>query len=859
MKKILLLSVLAVILGSPNLNAQSWLRQIPTDAGGRLDYMAAKMFVESFRNENPATPLPGEKQFLRSKFFLEGRIQEDGSLPVGIYWEEAKRVISERTLIRSPQTPWVFIGPDNSTIGINSGIVGGSGRIDCIAFHPTDPNIFYVGAPCGGMWKTTDGGGSWEPLTDGLPTLGISDIDLDPEDPNTIFICTGTRDVWWETFSVGILKSEDGGITWQETGLQYEIQQNRAVHELWICPTDPLKMVAATTVGLYYSADGGDSWTKVYSGNFMDLEQKPGDPAVIYASTFNYYYCGATVFRSTDSGASFSVLNTGIPSSQVNRITIGVTPADPDVVYALCSACSDNGFFGLYRSSDAGETWAKAPNSNNINVLSWLPHGHDQGGQGFFTLALSVDPQNPDHLHAGGVNIWESTDGGDIWTLNAQYYGSGAQYVHADIHTLAYNPADQTHYNTNDGGVYTYVESTGDWVNISNGLHIMQFYRLGSFRENENRILGSPQDNGTVLFTDSVQYELILAEACDNFFDYDDPDTMYFGGYGAGIRRSYTGGYNSFGITPPGESKLRFNPPVIMHPSDPKILYCGFKDVWRSENRGSSWTNLTNGLTNATDLQSLEVAPSDPQYIYTATYYQIWRTKNGGAEWENIRTGLPAGAPISDIAVSTADPEHIWVTFLGWNSGFKVFHSADAGDTWQNATGNLPNLPANCVAYEPGSDDAVYVGTDVGIYYTNANLTEWIDYSQDLPNVMIDELEIHPASGKILAATYGRGMWWNWLADPATVGIQDRVKKELKVYPNPTADLVMIEATPPGPGIYTISLVNATGQTVLRKSIRSTGMVIRTKADVSMFPAGMYSLILSGAGVNDHEKVIIAR
>ncbi len=838
-------------------SSQPWLKTISPDASGRPDYRETKKYLETFRNQNPELPVKGEKQFLRSQFFLDGRIGDDGYLPSGIYWEEGKKVIASRSLTEATQTPWVYRGPLNSTIGINSGEVGGSGRIDCIEFHPADSDIFYVGAPCGGLWRTTNGGSGWECLTDALPTLGISDIDLHPMDPNTIFICTGTRDVWWETFSVGILKSEDAGETWTETGLAYSLEQNKSVHELLINPANPLIMVAATGAGLYRSVDGGDTWTIIKTGNFMELAQKPGDPSTIYATNFNFYNCGAKIYRSVDAGTTFQLMNTGIPPAGVNRITLGVTPADPEVVYALCSNCADAGFYGLYKSADHGTSWVKCPNSNNLNLLGWQPNGLDAGGQGWFTLSLSVDPLNANHLHVGGVNIWESSDGGDIWTLNAQYYGAGAEYVHADIHGLVYNPLGNTLYNTNDGGIYRYNGSPDGWVNISDGLHIMQFYRVGAWKQDETRILGSPQDNGTVLFRDSLQYELILAEACDNFFDYNQPDTCYYGGYGAGIQRSKNGGLSSGSITPMGESKYRFNPPFIMHPTDPAILYCAFKNVYRSANRGSAWTKLTQDLSGGNDFTCLEVAPSNPDYIYAATQNQIWRTTDGGTNWENVRPGLPTGKKMTDIAISAGNPELVWVTFSGFSAGIKVFRSENGGQTWQNVSMNLPNMPANCLAVEPGSNNAIYVGTDVGIYYTNDNLSEWIDYSNQLPNVMIDELEVHTLSGKIVAATYGRGMWENSLADPLSVGIRKTIDHRFSVYPNPASEKLFIEFTPPGPGLYSLTIINVAGQVAGQKEIRSAGMMSRSHMDVSKLLPGYYLLRLTGNGITYNRTVLV--
>jgi len=853
-KSFLLFAMIIVCLTA---SSQSWLKLIPPGADGRPDYCETKKYQETFRSQNPETPLNGEKQFLRSKFFLDGRIREDGHLPTGLYWEEGKKVIANRSLNKSSQTPWVYRGPFNSTIAINTGRVGGSGRIDCLEFHPSDPGIFYAGAPTGGLWRTSDGGSNWECLTDELPTLGISDIDLHPQDPNTIFICTGSRDVWWENFSVGILKSEDAGETWTETGLHYVLQQNRSVHELLINPANPSIMVAATGNGIYRSHDGGDNWTLIMGGNFMDLAQKPGDPSTIYATNFNYYNCGAGVYRSLDAGASFQPVITGISSSEVNRITIGVTPADPEVVYALCSRCDNNAFYGLYKSTDDGATWVKTPNSGNLNLLGWQPNGLDVEGLGWYALSMSVDPTNPNHLFIGGVNIWESTDGGDIWTLNAQYYGSGAEYVHADHHTLVYNPVDGTHYSANDGGIYRFTGSPDGWVSISDGLHIMQFYRVGVWRQDENRVLGSPQDNGPVLFTDSVHYELIVAEACDNFFDYNQPDTCYYGGYGAGLLRSKTGGISSNYITPPGESRYTFNPPFIMHPTDPAILYCAFKNIYRSNNRGSIWTKLTQDQSGGIDFSCLEVAPSDPDYLYAAYYNQIWRTSDGGTNWENISSGLPSGEMLTDIVISAGDPELVWVTFSGYSPGVKVFRSGNGGQAWQNVSMNLPNIPANCLAYEPGPDNAVYVGTDVGIYYTNDHLSEWIDYSEELPNVMIDELEVHTLSGKILAATYGRGMWENNLADPLTVGIRKTIAQNFSVYPNPASEKIWIEFTPPGPGLFIVTIINANGQVVGRKELRSTGMMVRTQLDVSLLSAGYYQIHLSGTNANYSRAVVV--
>ncbi len=856
LKQLLLLT--ALILGSYSLSAQNQLHQPPTNNDGRPDYLEAKKFVDEFRKANPDEPLKWEKQFLRAEFFMNGRVDETGHLPSGTYWEEARKAIEARKFKNSNRSEWEPLGPFNSTVGIVSGRTGGSGRLDCIGFHPTDPDIIYVGAPTGGLWKTEDGCQTWATLTDNLPSLGISDVDLHPNNPETIFICTGTRDTWWETFSVGILRSDDGGQSWNETGLSYDINQNRAVHELFINPDDPLIMIAATNLGIYRSTDGGEVWNVVKYGNFMELQVRPGDNNVIYATTFTYQNSGASIFKSIDAGLTCDALeNTGIEPSDVNRITIAVTEANPMVVYALCSAVSDLGFYGLYRSDDDGETWYKTANTDNKNLLGWAPNGLDAGGQGYFTLSVAVSPVNPDEVYVGGVNIWKTSDGGTSWTLNAQYYGSGATYAHADVHMLTYNPFNGVLYNTNDGGLYKHLLLDDDWVNLSDGLQIMQFYKAGAFSQDEYRLLGSPQDNGTVLFEQDNHFEIMLAEACDNFFDHNDPQIFYCGGYAAGLRRSTNGGYSTYSVHPPGETKNIFNPPFMIHPTETEVLYCAFTDAWRSDNSGTNWTNLTNNLTGGAFFRSMEVAPSNPDYIYAATFSQIWMTSDAGLSWTNIKPGLPSGAQMSDITVSTENPEHVWVTYSGFASGYKVYHSSDAGESWENISLNLPNLPVNCITCEPNSDDAIYVGTDVGIYYKNNNLDEWIDYSDGLPNVMVDELEVHPNSGKILAATFGRGMWENWLADPIFVGVDEEDGFRAKIYPNPANQQLTIDLTGTHAEDLSCSLFNAQGRLVSRQNIQGSVNFSGIHLDVSEFPKGLYTVLISGKDFEITKKIMI--
>nr|MBA3972028.1 glycosyl hydrolase [Bacteroidota bacterium] len=287
---------------------------------------------------------------------------------------------------------------------------GGAGRLNCIAFHPTNPNIIWVGAPAGGLWKTTDAGATWSTNTDNLPTLGVNDIAIDATNTNIMYIGTGDQDAS-DTYGIGVLKSFDGGVTWNITGLNWTTNLGRSVGRVLINPNDNNMIFAATSSGAYRSTDAGATWTKVLStGNIKDMEFKPGDPTVVYAAG------AAGFYRSINSGASFTLVPTsaGLPTiTGVNRIAIAVTPADPTYVYLLYSASSDSGFKGLYLSMNSGASFTMRSNSPNLLGYDW--DGSDSGGNGWYTLSIAASPTDPNELLVGGVNIWKSYDAGATW------------------------------------------------------------------------------------------------------------------------------------------------------------------------------------------------------------------------------------------------------------------------------------------------------------------------------------------------------------------------------------------------------------------------------------------------------------
>lgn len=689
----------------------------------------------------------GWKQFRRWEYMMEQRVSERSKrLDPSALWAIYQQSLQAQNLRGGGGNQWTHMGPYDAP---GSGNSGGIGRVNCIAFHPTDNSTIWIGAPAGGLWKTTDGGASWSTLTDLLPNLGVSDIAIDPADTDIMYMATGDKD-GQDTYTYGLLKSTDGGNTWNTTGLSYNVSNGRRINRILIHPGNSDILLAATSAGIYRSTDAGANFN-LESGttNYMSMEFKPGDPNTVYAGT-----SGGSIFRSTNNGQSWSQITSGLPSStNVGRVELAVSADNAEYVYALFAA-NDNGFYGLYQSTNSGTAFSLR--SDSPNLLGWDTDGNDSGGQGWYDLSLSVDPTNVNRVTVGGVNVWQSTNGGSSWTLVAHWYGGGgADYVHADQHKLTYSPTG-TLFSGNDGGIYYTTNNGNTWIDISDGLHITQYYRLGTSAQNANLVICGAQDNGTHL-TDNPSWDRVVGgDGMEALISPSDADIMYASLYYGEIRKSTNGG-NSFSSVGPNADGAWVTP-YVMDGSNQNNLWAGYDEVYRTTNGASSWSAISSNLTGGSTLKSIAVAKSNTNVIYAATYDDIYKTTNGGSNWSNITSGLP-NQNITYIAVHPTDPNTLWVTFSGYSAANKVYYSTNGGSSWTNITGSLPNLPVNCIVYREGSNDELYVGTDVGVYTRDNTTNDWIGFNNGLPNVIVNELEIQYSSNRLRAATYGRGLW----------------------------------------------------------------------------------------------------
>jgi len=681
------------------------------------------------------TPQKGQgyKQFKRWEYFWQSRLLKDGKLPTSaIIWEGIKEAKSKH-IVEANRTvsQWIPMGPFDYTL--TGSWSAGHGRVNTVVADPNESNTIYIGAPAGGIWKSTNAGQTWTVLNDQLGIIGVSAIAIDPDNSDIIYIGTGDDDAG-DTFSIGIMKSTDGGENWNTTGLV--LAGNSRVSNVLIDPDNSQVIYAATNSGLFKSENGGTSFSVILSVNIRDLSFKPGDSQTIYAVDSDFFY------RSTNSGTSFDQISSGLPTSDVSRIVIGVSPAQPQYVYLLI-ADNSSGFKGMYRSMNSGSSFSLRNNTTDIFESS----------QAWYDLAIAVDPVNADIVYTGVLNLWKSTNGGSGFTqINSWSNPTGASYTHADIHFLGF--LGTSLFCGSDGGVYKSTNGANNFTDLSIGLQIGQFYKIDGTEQNENAIVGGLQDNGGY-YTQSGQggwKNYFGADGMDCVIDPSNHDVIYGSIQFGSIYQSTDGGETSFGIDSPENGA--WVTPIQIDPGDHARLLGGYSQLYEYES--GSWNPLTS-FDFGGDLNNIKIAPSNSDIIYLSRGSSLYKTINGGGSVAQL-DGLPSGS-ITGIDIHDTNPNIVWVTLGGFSNGNKVFKSIDGGSSWTNISGSLPNLPTNCIIYQKNSNGGIYVGNDFGVYYYDEVLAGWIDYFADLPHTIVNDLVINYNTDVITAGTYGRGVW----------------------------------------------------------------------------------------------------
>ena len=701
----------------------------------------------------------GWKQFKRWEWYWETRIdRETGEFPEINILKIQKEFLKTKDT-KADQSNWQNMGPNSSEHGY-----AGIGRINCITFHPTNNNIFWVGAPSGGLWKTIDGGTSWEVLTDNLPVIGVSGIVLsnDYETSKTIYIATGDRDAG-DNYSIGVLKSTNDGESWDETGLSFNVSQKYRITRLLMHPINSNIIIAATNKGIYKTVDTGVNWPKVIDGEFYDMEFKYNcEDTVIYAATKDYYN-SPDIYKSTDGGDNWN-LTYSFPTSAY-RVELDPSQSDSTIIYAL--VCNQSSALeGVYKSTNSGVSFTKVFDGSvsGNNILGYAYEGNDTYGQGFYDLTLAVSPVDENHVFVGGVNTWETTDGGSNWNIKSHWWGDRVPAVHADKHYMEFQD-ENTFFEANDGGIYKTTNGGATWEDLTDGMVISQIYKLGVSQTVPDEVITGLQDNGSKLISSGIWDDVFGGDGMECLIDYEDENIQYATIYMGVIYKTmnHWSGLVNISDNISGGANGAWVTPYLIDPDDNQTLYVGYEDVWKTTDRGESWTKISD-LSLYNKIKSMAIAQSDNNTIYMTDYDNFYRTTNGGTNWDDLTSNLPSTSnSLSYISVDVNDPLKLWITFGGYNN-VKAFESTDGGNSWTNISAGLPEVPANTIIQNKlASSQQLYAGTDIGVFIKDGD-SDWALFSNNLPSVIVTELEFYydettPSNSILYASTYGRGLW----------------------------------------------------------------------------------------------------
>lgn len=656
-----------------------------------------------------------------------------------------------------PQTQgtlfWESLGPQPITNEYWSGYTNASGRTSSIALHPSDPNIAYIAAAGGGVWKTIDGGQSWAPISDQLSSLASGALAIDPVSPNTVLYGTGEQHYSGDSlYGDGLFRTIDGGGSWAKIGLKTEVgnyiaRVGLSTGALHVC----------SDLGYVRSVTDGATWTAFKPASLAwcnDLVRSAQAPLTLFAGFY-----GSGIYKSIDDGATWTLLTNGLPSSGFQRVNLAISDSNASVVYASLINSSGQ-LAGMYKTTNGGSAWSLLSSTPNYVCT-----------QGWYDNGLAVSPTNPNIVYAGGVfsycsgGIAKSSNGGTSWTYVT--VGSDGTQVHPDQHYFVFGPGGAL-WAASDGGVWKTTTGGSSWVNLNQGLSTAMLYTVGIHPTDANFLVAGTQDNG------SLQYQGVLAwpqviggDGGPVAVEWSNP-SQYFTTYVrlSPMYRWLRPLFSNGTVTGPwsGDRASWANGPLVVDPNLANTLLAGTHRVWQTTNSGGGWTAISSDLTNGGHLRGLAVAPTDSNTIYSGSSDgRVFATFNRGLNWLSRNGGLPAGKIISDIIVSPTDPLTAYLS-VDQSSGGRLFQTVDGGVIWQDKTGTLPTGVRGMSLAIDFNTNVFYVGTDYGVYSTTDVGETWAHEAINLPSVPVYDVQIDRVNGAIVAATHGRGMWKAMLA-----------------------------------------------------------------------------------------------
>ena len=851
MKKLLLPGLLAIALASAGLLA--------------LAAAGLRYYTHSPSENEEHSPSQAGAAFL---FWGMARTFPDGRFHTEKYTEALAQMRLSAQLRGERSPDWEALGPKN--IG---------GRTLCLAINPVDTNVLWLGSASGGIWKSTTAGRgaqAWERVETGFPVLGVSSIALDPNDPNIVYAGTGevynvensapnvAIRVTRGTYGIGILKSTNGGATWSKS-LDWGYGQLRGVQDIKINPRRPATIYAATTEGLLRSWNAGATWQTVHNKRMaVDIEIDPVDTNRIYVTHGSLDDEDVSgVYRSTDGGATFNILSNGLPTTYSGKTLLTLCPTQRNVLYAsVGEAFVQN---GLYKTVDFGANWTNVSTEDVSKYQGWYSHD------------VAVHPTDPNTFIWVGIDAWKSTNSGNFvarktywsnWTFG--YVPAGGpegppDYVHADIHRAYYTPGDANKvYVVCDGGLFVSYDGGESWQGRNGGYQTQQFYaNLGSSTTNPDFCIGGMQDNSTAIYSGDPSWTRVLGGdgECAGINPLND-QIMYASSQYLNLYKCTDGGNGWYNIGSEINENAAFNGPFEMAPSNPDIMYAGAQSLWRSEDGGESWTNLTGLLADGDVVLSIAVSPSNPDLVYCSTaptlsdQARVFKVNAANQTVTEIM-GLP-NRYCMDFAFSPGVESTVYAVFAGFNTKH-LWRSVDNGVTWTAIDNGLPDVPTNAILIDPVTSN-IYVANDLGVWHTSNAAATWDIYSANAPQAMLAmHLSIAP-NKKLRVATYGLGVWQTDLAEPSKTTEPGLVFSIQGLYPNPASERSVLDFVLKSEANVKIKVLDINGKTLWQgNSERLPAGAHSRPIPVGNLPAGTYGVVLETAGGSVGRMLVVER
>ena len=779
-----------------------------------------------------------KKSFNRERWFYEQRIYPNNYIPADAY---AKSIDQKNALRDSkgfkfdPETTWRNIGPTPGTYFSYASV---SGRIISVRYDPVNPNIIYLGAASGGVWKSTDGGNNFVPISDREVSLASGSIYVDPSNTNIVYYGTGEATYsGLGYYGRGILRSTNGGNSWQHyaEGLPPLTYCSRFV----VRPGFPNMLYAAMgTAGLYWSTNTGESWSLLVIGRCDDIVFAPnGTTAYMVGSGSGYR-------KSTDGGVTFLPVAAGLTMGTRNHIAI--CRDNPLVLYC---AVYTGAQIKVYKSTNAGNNFTQVSVGFDFNPE-----------QAWYNFYMHVNPFDPNYAYVGVIDVWRTTNGGSSFQNITNSYFGGT--VHPDQHNMDFNPLNPNELMAaNDGGLWKSTNRGTNWINMNAGLSLTQFYRIATDPTNLGHIIGGTQDNGTQRTQGSQIWSCVFGgdggEVC---FQSQNPNYILAERQYNGILRSTDGG-SSWNISADGLSgSAAWIAPVISHPTSPGVFYTAREKVFKSTNWGANWVPISSGTSGV--IREMSVCRSNPSVMYVSSGQLIFKSVDGGSTFLSTTTGLQ-NRTISSVHIHPDSANVVLLTYSGFGTG-KVYKTTNGGSVWNNISGVLPDSPVNdLLIYYPGMASSIYYcAMDAGVFYSDNYGADWIELADSLPNTVAMHLDYHQSTNIVRVATHGRGVWEIGIPI-GIINYNNEVPKEYSLkqnYPNPFNPVTFMEYSIVKGGFVDLTIYDILGRVVEKIiDMQQKPGTYKIQYDASKLSSGIYFYTLSANEYTQTRKMIVTK